>query len=222
MNIGSKERNYSCLYCGYVSKDLDVIKDHEERIHSCYRDLNPRTPKSSKKETPQEEIKYVDGFGRPWNRNYIPKHIKELSVYAHKKTHGDIIRIGDNEYEKSNGRFILISDSDNIEYPLNKGKPEYFEKDDRKYYKCLNCGTYNSFLLDPYTYWSLPQKKRMRIPKDATPLVLCRGCGMNIFKDNRKRMLDYINKGNRVPDGINMDVVMSVKPKIEDLVLRNI
>ena len=65
-------------------------------------------------------------------------------------------------------------------------------------------------------------KKHVRIPKNALPLVLCTHCGLNIFKDNRKRMLNYIEKGSEIPNGINIDVIMSVKPKIEDLVLRNI
>jgi len=214
---------YSCHYCGFRDDVLDVIKDHERKIHGCYRDINPRSAKTSKEEKiQQEEIKYVDGWGKPYKYANVPKEIKDLSLYHHRKTNGDIVRLGDNEYIKSNGEYIPIDNSDNVEYPLNKDKPEFFEKDGRKYYKCKNCGNYNSFLLDPYYTWSLPQKKRVRIPKDAIPLVLCRCCGMNVFKDNRKRMLDYIEKGNKVPGGFNINVIMSVKPKMKDLVLRNI
>jgi len=46
------KRNYRCLYCGYVSCNLDEVKKHEEYLHGCYRDINPRIPKSKKSSRP--------------------------------------------------------------------------------------------------------------------------------------------------------------------------
>ena len=87
-------------------------------------------------------------------------------------------------------------------YPLNEGEPDKVEMGDGSTkYKCLNCGRYNRFLLDPFK----------GIGKDSLPLVLCIFCGFNIFKDNRLATYKWLTKkvDRKLPKGMDYDVMMS-------------
>ena len=45
----NREKQHKCNYCYFQSPDIDIIKIHEEEIHGCYRDINPRKVKSKPK-----------------------------------------------------------------------------------------------------------------------------------------------------------------------------
>jgi len=48
MRKGIREKNYKCLYCGFNSTDVNDVKSHEEYLHGCFRDKNPRKLKFRK------------------------------------------------------------------------------------------------------------------------------------------------------------------------------
>ncbi len=40
--IGRSLGRNKCKYCDYRSNDIEKVKEHEEKLHNCYRNKNPR------------------------------------------------------------------------------------------------------------------------------------------------------------------------------------
>jgi hypothetical protein len=178
----SKEKIYKCSYCFHTSTDLDELKAHEEKFHGCFRDVNPRKPKAKSK----------------ISKRTAPKD-KEVAVFP------------DGEICVWNG-YKYVDLLPNLKFPINEGEPHKVELGDGKTkYKCKNCGRYIKFLLNPYTHWSMPLKKRVRIDKNSLPLILCPFCGFNIFKYNILSTYKWlIAKPNRtLPKAMSYEIMMS-------------
>jgi SNF2 family DNA or RNA helicase len=131
--ISSREKNYKCLYCTYSDTDLDIVKAHEEYLHGCFRDINPRSikkePKKTKPFNPEEvyrnltlddndtiiegklECVHFDKDGRkiPLNRQldiwYIyDSNQKRYRMYTDETKYGDYKEI---VYSKKTGTFTI-------------------------------------------------------------------------------------------------------------------
>lgn len=40
---------HNCIYCGFENSNLNIIKEHEEDMHGCFRDINPRLPETKER-----------------------------------------------------------------------------------------------------------------------------------------------------------------------------
>ena len=179
-----KKRNFKCLYCTFNSTDVEEVKAHEEYLHGCYRDINPRNPR-----------------GKP-SKFKVRRESPE----------GDIVQVGDTICKWDGYKYVDVKPT--FKGIVNEEEPDVIEwGDGSTKYKCKNCGHYTKLLTNPYEYFSLPLNKKVRIPDDAIPLILCPICGLNIFKDNRLAVKTWLAKkvDRKLPDEINKDVVMSVE-----------
>jgi len=96
-------KKYKCHYCGLRHDNEEKIKKHEEKIHGCFRDINPRIPITKKnvflREPSEEDKEY---FGRlqiggmdkfidityKWNEN-----THDYDMFTDETKYGDNIKI---------------------------------------------------------------------------------------------------------------------------------
>jgi hypothetical protein len=72
-NLKKFRGNYKCKYCGnyFTSNSKEEIKRHEEELHGCFRDINPRKPKATR-----DRI----GFKEPDEKEFIRKSVTGLDM----------------------------------------------------------------------------------------------------------------------------------------------
>ena len=96
-------KTHKCHYCDWRHNNIKTIKKHEEKIHGCFRDINPRNPKTTKnvflREPAEEDKEY---FGRlqiagmdkfidityKWNEN-----THDYDMFTDELKYGDDIKI---------------------------------------------------------------------------------------------------------------------------------
>ena len=177
-NIGKHE----CYYCGFRSNDLDVIKEHEERIHGCFRNVNPRKASRNKKSVDNKQKKDIllNGLYR-WDkqtRNY--EEVKKNSEHYP-------INVGQTDfYEDGAGNF-------------------HYKCQNCGYYSVFSQYPY---IIQSFCSGRKPPIIKRKMSENEHPLILCSHCGLNIFKDNRARIYPLLSEG-KLPESINAEVVKS-------------
>ena len=107
-----------CLYCDYTNSDIVELKEHERKIHGCFRDINPRKAKRKKvissKEPDKIDWVYKDSMKIKNTDEYI-------DVYHIWDTKRKDYRIFTNELLYSNFAEILF-DNERLAYVVKNIK----------------------------------------------------------------------------------------------------
>lgn len=209
-DVNSEHQNkiFICERCQGVFRSHDDLNDHRKLIHGVYQ------KEDHSKHASDSEI----------NRKYKKYYQSEKRK---KETKDKVDGFGRPLLKGRKEAVYNPEDFGKVYLPADSNLPDYFERAGRQFYKCKNCSHYIRFLTDSYEHFSLPLKKRIKIPKKAIPLVLCPICGMNVFKDNRLKLYRVIKNGGIKTEeelkdlGFDIDVINSVKGKIKRK-LRNI
>jgi len=204
IKLHKEYRKSKCKYCNFKTDSKDELIEHKIRLHCSY----PR-------ETHIEHIKNNPDskVGSIYKKYYLSKQKKK--VYDGLEPKEKKVRLGSNIYEWKNND-IGYERIDGI--PFIVGVEDGWIKDELGWYKpivytrdkpttidytisCKNCMKYTII------NGSLTTRKKTLNPDS---ILLCIFCGMDMLKDNRLKILNWINKGNKLPDGIRRDVVYSV------------
>lgn len=115
-----------CLYCNFYNRDPEIVKLHEKRLHGCYRDRIPRTPKIKKEEhrKPSKEDMVIKGkLLMPKENEYITIRYEWNADKNRYDMYTDATLYGDN--------LEIIFDNKKNMFRLNNIinlKKEYFKK----------------------------------------------------------------------------------------------
>lgn len=117
------EKLYNCLYCFFKSPSLDEVKSHEEYLHGCFRDINPRKVRSKKSKPKLKES--------IWFARHLPLHngdfridvLYEIYSDGSYKMYTDDLKYGDH--------LEIVYDSDKQMFTIKnlaKLRQEYYRK----------------------------------------------------------------------------------------------